>query len=296
MSGSKAKMLIAGAVLALGAAGCSSAGTTQGGGNSPLHAVETAYTTTLNAKTADVTFSESVHATSTSGSNESETVTGSGQLDLTSNAFNLHVNAPSGGSDEVLETGGVLYIQVPAAQESSVPGNKPWESIDLNQVDEAKLGKSFSQLSSLNSEDPTQALSNLSAVSDNVTAIGPATVAGVATTEYKAEVDLAKVAAQAQTREGAKAAGAITQEQQALGTSPIPVSVWIDSTGLVRQVSEQIPIPAASTGASNGNGTATVTMSFSGFGTPVQLAPPPAPQVADVTAQAVQQANATSPG
>jgi len=291
------KSMAAAVVLALGAAGCSSAATgPNSGGHSPLHAVETAYTTTLAAKTADVTFSESVHATSTSGSNESETVTGSGQLDLTNHAFDLHVNAPSGGSDEVLETGGVLYIQVPPAQESTVPGNKPWESIDLNQVDEAKLGKSFSQLSSLNSEDPTQALSNLSAVSDNVSAVGPATVGGVATTEYKAEVDLAKVAARTQSKEGAKAASAITQEQQALGTATIPVTVWIDSNGLVRQVSEEIPIPAASTGASNGSGSATVIMSFSGFGTPVQLTPPPPTQVADVTAQAVQQAKAASSG
>jgi len=292
MRGSK-KVLVIGSLLALGAAGCGSSGVAKGGGGAtPVHAIETAYQTTENAKTADVQFNESVQATSSSGSNESENVTGSGQMDLTNQNFDISVNSPSGGSVKVLETGGILYVQVPPAAASSVPGNKPWESINLNQVDEAKLGKSFSQLSSLNSENPTQALSSLATVSDGVNRIGPDTVGGVTTTEYKAEVNLAKVASQAQAKDGAKAASSVTQEQQALGTSTIPVTVWVDSSGLVRQISQQTPIPAASTGAANGGGTATVTMTFSNFGTAVQLTPPPSSQVADVTAQAVQQANA----
>jgi hypothetical protein len=256
--------------------------------------VETAYQTTVKAKTADVAFVESVHATSTSGSNESETVTGSGQLDLTNQAFDIRVNSPSGGSVEVLETGGTLFIQVPPSAQSSVPGNKPWESIDLNQVDEAKLGKSFAQISSLSSDNPAEALSNLSSVSNNVSKVGPATVDGTATTQYKAEVNLTKVAAEAQAKAGAPAANAITQEQQALGISVIPVTVWIDSDGRVRQISERTPVPTASAGATDGGGTATVTMTFSNFGVAVQLSPPPAAQVANITAQAVQQAQASS--
>ncbi len=287
--------MLIGASLALGAAACGSSTATQGSGSGrALHAVETAYTKTLNTKTADVSLTESVQSESTSGSSEASTVTGTGQLDLTNHAYDLHVNSPSGGSVEVLETGGVEYLQVPPAQQSNVPGNKPWESIDLNQVDEAKLGKSFSQLSSLNSDNPTQALSNLSAVSNNVSEVGTPTIGGVATTEYKAEVNLSKVAAQATARDGAKAGHAISQEEEDLGTSTIPVTVWVDSNGLVRQVSEQLPVPTASAGATNGSGKATVSMTFSGFGTPVQLTPPPPDQVADITAQAVQQAQASS--
>jgi hypothetical protein len=114
----------------------------------------------------------------------------------------------------------------------------------------------------------------------------------VSTTEYKASIDLSKVASQAQAKDGAKAADSVSQEQQALGTSTIPVTVWVDANGLVRQISEQTPIPAASAGAGNGGGTATVTMTFSNYGAPVQLTPPDSSQVADVTAQAEQQAKA----
>jgi hypothetical protein len=279
------------AAIALGAAAC-------GSGSSavvqPLQVVQTAYTTTLEAKTADVTFTESIKSASTSGSNETATVTGAGMVDLSSQGFELHVNSPSGGSEVVLESGDVEYVQVPPASQSQVPGNKPWVSVNLNQVDEAKLGASASQLASANSDSPTQALSNLAAVSDNVTKVGSATIDGMSTTQYRATVDLTKEAAKVTAKAGAKAGQAITQQAKALGTNTLPVEVWVDATGLVRQVREAVPIPAASTGATNGSGAATLTMTFSNFGTPATLTPPPSSQVADITAQVVQQANASN--
>jgi hypothetical protein len=252
--------------------------------------VETAYTTTLNAKTAKVAFTESIKSSSTSGSSESATVTGSGLMNLSNHGFELTVNAPSGGTEEVLETGSVEYIQVPPASRSQVPGNKAWESVNLNQVDEAKVGKSFSQLSSVNSDNPTQALSNLAEVSDNVTKVGASTIDGTATIEYRATVNLTKEAARVKSKDGSRAALAITQEAQDLGTKTLPVNVWVQANGLVKQIGEQVPIPAASTGATNGSGKATITMTFSDFGTPAPLTPPPSSQVADITAEAVQQA------
>jgi hypothetical protein len=277
--------------MAFGAAACSSGGSVAA--PKPAHIVETAYTATVEAKTAKVTFAESTKSASTSGSSESATVTGSGLVNLSNHSFELTVNAPSGGAVEVLETAGVEYTQVPPAARSQVPGNKAWESVDLNQVDEAAVGKSFSQLSSANSDDPTRALSTLAEVSDNVVKDGAATIDGTVTTEYGVTVDLTKEAAKTRAKDGAKAALAVTQEAQALGTHTLPVSVWVDADGLVKQISEEVPIPAASTGATNGSGKATVTMTFSDFGTPAPLTPPPSSQVADVTAQAVQQAKAS---
>ena len=180
-----------GVVLACG----SSAAGSGGGTPQPVKAVETAYTTTVKSKTADLTLTESVKSTSTSGSNASATVTGSGQLDLSDQSFELHINAPSGGSEEVLETGGVLYVQVPPAAQAGIPGNKAWESINLNQLARAKLGKSFSQLGSLSSDNPAQVLSDVASVSNGVTKVGTATITGVSTTGYRAEVNLDKVAA-----------------------------------------------------------------------------------------------------
>ncbi len=192
----------------------------------------------------------------------------------------------------MIEINNIEYIEVPPAEQSTVPGHLPWESVDLNQVDEAKLGKSASQLASINSDDPGQLLSNLTGVSNSVTKVGNATVDGVTTTEYRAEVSLSKEAAQATAKAGPKAGAAITQEAQALGTNTIPVEVWIDGKGLPRQLSEKEPVPAASAGATNGSGTETVTMTFSDYGTSVAVSPPPASETANITTQVVQQAQA----
>jgi hypothetical protein len=289
------KLVAIGGCLALGAAACSSNGSASGGAKpTPIHAVETAYASALSAKTAKVTFTESIKATSASGSKESSTVTGSGAVDLANQGYELTVNSPSGGTVEVLHSKTTEFIQVPPAQRANVPGHLPWESIDLNQVDEAKLGASSAQLASFNSDNPGAVLSNLTGVSNSVTQIGTATIGGTPTTEYRAEVSLSKEAARANAKAGPKAAQAITQEAQALGTDTLPVDVWVDAHGLPRQISEKIPIPAASTGATNGSGSATITMTFSDFGAAVSLTPPPAAQVADITSQVVQQAKASA--
>jgi hypothetical protein len=272
-------------------AGCGSSGSSATS-NQPAQAVLTAYTATVKAKTAKVTFRESVSSTSTSGSNESLNVTGAGVIDLTHQGFSLQLNSPSGGSEQIIETGGTVYVKVPPTSQSQIPGDKPWVSVNLNQVDEAKLGKSLTQLSTENSDNPAQILSNLAGVSNSVVKVGVATIDGVNTTEYKATVNLAKEAARVTAKDGPKAGQAVSQEAQALGTKILPVLAWVDSKGLVRQISEKVPIPAASAGATNGSGTATITMTFSDFGAPIVLTPPPASQVANITTQAIQQAKA----
>lgn len=273
-------------------AGCGSGGATASG-DQPAQAVLTAYTATVKAKTAKVAFRESISSTSTSGSNESLNVTGAGVIDLTHQGFALQLNSPSGGSEQIVETGGVVYVKVPPTSQSQIPGDRPWVSVNLNQVDEAKLGKSITQLSTENSDNPAQILSNLAGVSNSVVKVGDATIDGVDTSEYKATIDLAKEAAKVTAKDGSKAGQAISQEAQTLGTKTLPVLVWVDSKGLVRQISEKVPIPAASARASNGSGSATITMTFSDFGAPIVLTPPPASQVANITAQAIQQAKAT---
>jgi len=254
--------------------------------------VLTAYTATVKAKTAKVTFRESISSTSTSGSNESLNVTGAGVIDLTHQGFALQLNSPSGGSERIMESAGVVYVRVPPTSQSQIPGDKPWVSVNLNQVDEAKLGKSLTQLGTESSDNPTQILSNLAGVSNSVVKVGAATIDGVDTAEYKATINLAREAAHVTAKDGSKAGQAVSQEAQALGTKTLPVLVWVDSKGLVRQISEKVPIPAASTGATNGSGSATITMTFSDFGAPIVLTPPPASQVANITAQAIQQAKA----
>lgn len=270
------------------ASACGSGASSAGPGITRLAAVNTAYRTTIGAHTASFTLTETAQSQSSSGSNASATVNGSGAVDFANRAFQLQINAPSGGSEQVLVTGGIGYVQVPPAAQSQVPGNKPWVSINLNEVDQAKAGRSYSQLASADSDSPTQLLSNLSSVSDNVTAVGSETVNGVWTTHYRATVDLNKESASVRAKDGAKAAAQITQEEKALGTGSIPVDVWVDGNHMVRQLRTEVPIPPASSGTPTGSGSATVTITFSNFGGSVAVTPPPPSEVADVTNQVIQ--------
>ena len=247
-----------------------------------------AYRTTVGNKTAMLSFTEATSSASSGGSSVAATVRGSGVADFSNNAFELQVNAPSGGTQQDIETGGILYAQVPAAEQSQVPGDKPWISVNLNQVDQAKVGKSFAQLSSVTSDDPSQLLGQLQSISDDVTTVGNEPLNGVSTTHYRATVDLNKEAASVRAKAGDKAAAVITRHEQALGTHTLPVDVWVGADHLVRQYRTQVPIPPSSSGGPAGSGTVALTMAFSDFGAPVTVTPPPSSEVADVTNQVLQ--------
>jgi hypothetical protein len=281
-----------GVLSTVGVAACGSGGshTAAGGRPGAVRAVQAAYAASTSQKTAAFLLVETIQAKSSAGSSQNATVTGSGQVDFASGSFRATVNSPSGGSVTVLRAGGTEYVQVPAAAQSQIPGHKPWVSVNLNKVSQARFGASLSQLSSVSGSDPAQALSQLAAVSSQVTKTGTVTIGGIPTTGYRAELNLNKVAAKVQAKAGAKAGQAIRQEATALGTATIPVQIWVDAHHLVRQIRYQIPIPAASTGGPAGSGRATATITFPHYGVPVQLSPPPGSQTADITSQLVQQA------
>jgi hypothetical protein len=288
------------AALVAAAAGCGSGSGSHSGGSGrpapagsaqPGQAVQAAYLTSSGQKTAAFRLDETVQASSSTRSSPAETVTGSGQADFATRSFKMVLSLPAGGSVTVLRTSQTEYVQVPAADRSQIPGRKPWVSVDLNQVSQAKLGASLSQLSSVSSGNPAQALSELAAVSGRVTRTGAATIGGVPTTAYQAQVDLNKVAADVQAKAGPKAAQAIREEARALGTSILPVQLWVDPSHLVRQIRYHVAIPAS---AGTPGAAATATITFSGYGTPVSLNPPPASQTADVTSQVIQQSDTGS--
>lgn len=248
--------------------------------------VRMAYTTTMKAKTATFRISEVTTAKPASGgASGSTTVTGHGQADLGARAFAATLTAPTGGTVRIMLVNGTEYLQVPPAARSQVPGHKPWISVNLNKVSRARLGVGFSRFASASSDNPAQALSQLSALSSGVSKVGTATVAGVPTTEYQAHISLHKLAAQVRARDGAQAARAVQQQSKALGTATVPVDVWIGPHHQVRQIRYRSTVPA--TGGTSR--TVMLTVTFTGFGTPVHVTPPPAGQTTDITSQVLRQ-------
>lgn len=98
------------------------------------HAVETAYQTTLAARTARVVLDVSPNAQSSAGPSGSGNVTGTGVVDFTTKAFDLNLALATKGAFRVLDTGGLLYEMEPPSEQ--VKG-KPWTAMDQATADEA---------------------------------------------------------------------------------------------------------------------------------------------------------------
>ena len=253
-----------------------------------------AYSQTIDAKTAKVTLTESI--AQSNALPLQVTISGQGSLDFNSGDTTLTFTSPqTAGNFSALFVSPNLYIQLPAADKAQLPTGKTWISMNLNTISEAKLGTSLSQLSS-SSQDSTQLLSYLQSVSTSgITTVGPATIKGVPTTEYKATIDLAKVADQKSPAEQA----AIKSIEAQLNATTMPVQVWLDAQGRVRQVSKQLQVSTNSQSSGGttvpaASGSVSTTVDYYDFGTPVAVQPPPASQVDDVTNQALAAASSTT--
>ena len=254
--------------------------------------VRAAYTQTIDAKTAKMTLTETVDQNSLP---LQVSISGQGSVDFNSGNGALSFSSSATGSFADRFISPDLYIQLPAADKGQLPSGKTWISINLNTVTEAKLGASLAQLSST-SQQSTQLLSYLQSVSSTgITTVGPATIKGVATTEYKATVDLTKVAEQ----KSPAAQAALKSLEAQLNATTLPVQIWLDGQGRVRQVSEQVQVSttAQSSGGTTvpaASGSVSTTVDYYDFGTPVTVQAPPSSQVDDITSQALAAASSTT--
>jgi hypothetical protein len=217
-----------------------------------------------------------------------ETVPSAGQINMTGSgsvspashlgALNIQMHLPPSAGASNLQLRMVLaktaiYVKLPPALASKIPGGKPWLYVNLDQLAKAAgipgFGALFSSTSSM--EDPAQQLDYLRATSaGSVKRLGQATVNGVHTTGYHAVVDLAKLprivpAAQRQ---------AVTQLVAALkrkgAATLIPMDVWIGPSNLIRRVQMTLSEPLPNSNQSLG---ISMTEDF------LQYGPQPAPTV-----------------
>jgi hypothetical protein len=182
---------------------------------------------------------------------------------------------------EALLLGTVVYLKLPGTLQAQVPGNKPFARIDLQAAGQSQ-GLDFGALSQ--STDPTSGLGYLYGASDNVTKVGNETLRGAKTTHYKATVDLQK----AELKMTPEQKQAVEKVRTQLGTSTFPVDAWIDGAGRVRKMTYAIDMSKAKTPAGQpaGTGQTIITVELFDYGTAVNVAEPPADQVADMTKQA----------
>lgn len=255
--------------LAIGAAACSSS--TQPSSSAPTASqhrsahkvsdgelVAAAFTKTTAAKSAKLSL------TATAGPTQ---ITGTGATSFVSKTADVTLHT-SQGEIRTLSVGEVTYTQLPAALKARLKNAKPWIKVDVGASgDNGGVGEQAPQAGDL--------LNYLQGLSSSVQKVGTESVRGTQTTHYRANVELAKVAAKAKT---AAARKAVTTLQQQAGVSTFPVDLWLDGNGLVRRVTTSVPVPkSAAAGAAP-----KITIEFYDFGTPVNVTAPPASQVSDL--------------
>jgi hypothetical protein len=179
--------------------------------------------------------------------------------------------------DEIVN-GSTIYVKLPDQLRSALKTvGKPWIAFDLTKA------AGIPGLSSLGnnplSNDPSQLLKYLRAVSNSVVTKGQSRIGGRITTQYGATINLDRVADLLPSADQAAARQAISKLEQTTDTHELPVDVWVDSNHLVRRIQTTLNASLPS-GQSVQQG---VTVDIPEYGPQPKPALPPADQVASVT-------------
>lgn len=140
------------------------------------------------------------------------------------------VSDPSLWQIEAVQDGDVAYLRFPAVS-SQLPDGKSWIRTP---ADEGVRGQgfNFSQLQKTTSNDPRKMLEFLRAARGGIETVGREELRGASTTHYRATVDLTEYEKLVPADQRSMAAELLDQT----GLSELPVDVWLDDDGLVRQV------------------------------------------------------------
>jgi hypothetical protein len=217
----------------------SSTGSASGKSGDVSGALELAFSKTMDAKTAKVSM---VLKTDTNGT--ATTINGDGLVQFNPMAEQLTMRV-GGQQIQTIMVDGVEYVQV--------GGN--WQKVNISQLTGG----------SSQGADPTQMLSYLQGVSSSVTSTGTTTIRGSQATGYQATIDLDKVAA----KENSDQQQATKKAEQALGTSSVPIEVWLDGQG--RLVREHVAMTVTAAGHKVSTDT---TIDMYDYGTPVSIKAP----------------------
>ncbi|MET8584531.1 hypothetical protein ABZX39_27180 [Streptomyces collinus] len=260
-------------VLAAALTGCGSedgsgpAGDVRSAVTPPARAVQNAYRTTLAAGTARMTVTSKVVA-----GGQALTGHGSGVADLKDGASRFDLTS-QGTTVEQRVVDGAVYQRPTGARRGAVPGGKTWMKIDL-----ARPGRT----GPAGRSRPTDPMEPVRYLKDagraDVTRVADETLDGTRTTHYRVAVPVSVLAH-----------GDAGQEQELrrqLGTDRLPVEVWLDGQGRLRQERVRLalhPLKQRTPGHGNTRVTSTTEVRLTDFGTDVKVTAPPAADTADVT-------------
>jgi hypothetical protein len=274
--------VLAAAVLVIGGLG-GVGGVVAFGGHGDAAAAEAlsqAVSSSLNRQSADV----SLDATISIGGQNVE-ITGSGTVDFANPSGTFAISMPTGGSgsgpltEQVVETGSTVYVGLPSLLNQILPG-KSWISLDLSQYTSGTAGLNSGVLPF---DDPAGYLRQLESDGSSVTALGPTSIDGTAVSEYSVSTPTSKLVPSltggADAGGGSSADNGLSTELQKLAQGILPQTiteqVYIAPGNLLKAI--DVPLTFSVFGTSMSED---VSMTYSNYGTPVNVTPPAASQVA----------------
>jgi hypothetical protein len=195
---------------------------------------------------------------------------GSSQMgDLDSGDFQL---------DAILD-GTDMYMRFPFLRDQ-IPGGKEWLKLDLLQAAASTPGLDLDQVLQFTKNGPQSTLSYLEALSGEIETVGAEEVRGVATTHYRATVDVRKYASLVPAAERERLSSMLDGLVDQVGLEAFPVDVWVGTDGLVRKVELALSMTQPGTTQSV---SASMSYEMFDYGEPVTITLPLPDQVADVT-------------
>lgn len=191
--------------------------------------------------------------------------TGHGTMTMDMGALGIP-GAPTGDA-EMRMLGPVVYMKLPGNE----LGNRPWIKFDLE-----AMGESGAPVPNLNpaSNDPRGVLDALRGVSGEVQEVGEQSIRGVATTHYRATVDLEK--AQEEVPKERREDFAAFSER--LGIEDLPIDVWVDEEGRARRFAYEVATPASAEAPAS---QVDLVIDLFDFGVEVEVKAPPESEVTD---------------
>lgn len=142
----------------------------------------------------------------------------------------------------------MLYVKLPTAISGELTDGKPWVVANLAQLAKAAnipgVGTLLSSSSSIS--NPSQYLEFLRAASaGSVRDLGPATVDGVATTRYSADIDLARLPDMVPTADRAAIEKLVSKMDAGVHVKQLPVQAWIDGAHRIRRLQVSYSVTAS---------------------------------------------------
>lgn len=183
-----------------------------------------------------------------------------GQLNMTVTASGRQIPV------DTVVTGNVFFMRSPAFARS-IARDKQWIKLDLAKLARQR-GVDLGGLLNA-SPTPTNALAYLQGT-DRVKRVGSGQAGGKDATHYRVRVDVRKAA-----RKASGTARTTLEGVRAGGVEKLPMDVWVDANGYIREVSYQEHAGRQQA--------AKVTMELHDFGPRVSIQPPPSDSVFDLT-------------